>query len=557
MGGLMPKGFVTMSTKEIDRGELIRRVREKRLTQPKAAAMLGLSVRQVKRLCQRFKADGLSGLASRQRGRPSNRKLAAKMKSEVVALVRERYADFGPKLAHEKLVEVHDIRVGRETLRGWLTEAGIWLPRAARTLRAHQPRHRRQCFGELVQIDGCDHEWFESRADRCTALVYVDDATSKLMELRFVVSESAFDYFAATESYLSRHGKPVAFYSDKHSIFRVTQEGASGRSGGVTQFGRALATLNIDIICANTPQAKGRVERMNKTLQDRLVKEMRLRGISSMAAANAYAPEFMADYNRRFAREPMNAHDAHRPLQPDEDLAHIFTWQEERRMTRNLVVHFRRLTYLIVPTSETLALAGRRVLIHERADGQVEIHCAGRCLPYSVLDKQPLVAPGEVIENKRLGAVLSLIQAGQEERDKRRLSSKKLTLRQKERLRETRAKAGRLPQAPLASSPPAPGSDRLAQALAATQEGAGCASAVTDFLANFAAEQKARRKKYNDVSNRRKRERELLALQTQAELNRQVVRGGGEDPQPIVYGSASLRAVEARCSAGSAPAAQD
>jgi hypothetical protein len=195
------------------------------------------------------------------------------------ALVRERYADFGPKLAHEKLVEVHGIRVGRETLRGWLSEAGIWLPRAVRTLRVHQPRHRRQCLGELVQIDGCDHEWFEARADRCTALVYVDDATGKLMELRFVVSESAFDYFAATESYLGHHGKPVAFYSDKHSIFRVNQEGASGRAGGITQFGRALGVLNIDIICANTPQAKGRVERMNKTLQDRLVKEMRLRGV--------------------------------------------------------------------------------------------------------------------------------------------------------------------------------------------------------------------------------------------------------------------------------------
>ena len=557
MGGLMPKGFVTMSTKEIERGELIRRVREKRLTQARAGALLGLSLRQVKRLCQRFKADGLSGLVSRQRGRPSNRKLAVEMKAKVVALVRERYADFGPKLAHEKLVEVHGIRVGRETLRGWLTEAGIWLPRATRTLRVHQPRHRRQCLGELVQIDGCDHEWFESRADRCTALVYVDDATGKLMELRFVVSESAFDYFAATESYLRRHGKPVAFYSDKHSIFRVTQEGASGRSGGVTQFGRALAALNIDIICANTPQAKGRVERMNKTLQDRLVKEMRLRGISSMAAANAYAPEFMADYNRRFAREPMNAHDSHRPLQPNEDLAHIFTWQEERTMTRNLVVHFRRLTYLIVPTPETLALAGRRVLIHEAADGQVEIHCAGHCLPYSVLDKQPLVAAGEVVENKRLGAVLSLIQAGQEERDARRLASKKLTLRQKERLREARAKAGRLLKATQASCPSGPGPDRLAEALAATQEHAGCPRAVADFLADFAAEQKARRKKYNEVRNQRKRDRDLLALQNQAEINRQVVGGGGEDPRPSVDGSAGLRAVGARWSAGSAPAAQD
>src|SRR5450759_2042920 len=267
------------------------------------------------------------------------------------------------------------------------------------------------------------------------------------MELCFVVSESTFDYFAATESYLGHHGKPVAFYSDKHSIFRVSQEGASGRAGGVTQFGRALGVLNIDIICANTPQAKGRVERTNKTLQDRLVKELRLRGISSMATANAYAPEFMADYNRRFARVPMNPHDAHRPVQPNEDLAQIFTWQEDRTMTRNLVVHFRRLTFLIVPSPEALALAGRRVRLHESADGQVEIRHASHLLPYTVLDEQPLVAPGEVVENKRLGAVLSLIYAGQEERDQRRLASKQLTLRQKERLRATRAQVGRAPNA--------------------------------------------------------------------------------------------------------------
>lgn len=504
-----------MSTREIDRGELIRGVREKRLTQPKAAALMGLSVRQVKRLCRLFKDDGLSGLASRKRGRPSNRKLAVEIRDQVVALVRERYADFGPKLAHEKLVELHGIRVGRETIRKWLTEAGIWLTRAARAQRAHQPRHRRQCLGELVQIDGCDHEWFEQRADRCTALVYVDDATGRLMELRFVKTESAFDYFDSTVSYLRRHGKPVAFYSDKHSVFRVHKEGSSGPGGGVTQFGRALGALNIDIICANTPQAKGRVERMNKTLQDRLVKELRLRGISNIDDGNAFLPEFMEDYNRRFAREPMNSLDAHRPLQRGDDLAQIFTWQEERIMTRNLVVHFRRLTYLIVPTAEALALAGRRVVVHESADGRVEIRCEGNLLPYSVLDKQPLVAPGEVVENKRLGAVLALIHTGQEERDQRRLASPKLTLRQKERLREARAHAHRSPNQTATVSAPSP--DRLAQALSATQPFDRSGGELAAFMARFAAEQKAKQKKSSAVGNQRKRDRELLAARARAD----------------------------------------
>jgi hypothetical protein len=274
----------------------------------------------------------------------------------------------------------------------------------------------------------------------------------------------------------------------------------------------------------SAPQAKGRVERMNKTLQDRLVKELRLHGISSIAAANAYTPEFMADYNRRFAREPRNAHNAHRPVQPGEDLAQIFTWQEERTMTRNLVVHFRRLTYLIVPSPEALALAGRRVLIHESADSRVEIRYAGHLLPYTVLEKQPLVVPGEIVENKRLGAVLSVIHAGQEERDARRLASKKLTLRQKERIRETRAQAGCTPNVGQSTSPvlvqadgagaarpPSTRPDRLAQAFSATQLSEGCSSVMADFMARFTAEQKAKRKKYNDVANQRKRDRELLA----------------------------------------------
>src|SRR5712692_9078781 len=189
------------------------------------------------------------------------------------------------------------------------------------------------------------------------------------MELRFVVTESAFDYFDAIRSHLDRHGKPVAFYSDKHSIFRVHHDGATGRAKGVSQFGRALAELNIDIICANSPQAKGRVERMNGTLQDRLVKELRLQGISTMEDGNSFAPAFIEDYNARFGREPKNPHNAHRPLLPEEDLSRIFTWQEERTLTGNLVVHFKRVSYLVTPGPETIPLGSKRVQIRERENG--------------------------------------------------------------------------------------------------------------------------------------------------------------------------------------------
>jgi hypothetical protein len=412
------------------------------LSQVEAGVQLGLTTRQVRRLSRAFESSGAAGLVSRQRGRLSNHQLPAGLEAQAVAIVRARYADFGPTLAQEKLPELHDLRVGRETLRKWMAAAGLWVTRRERLPPVHQPRHRRSCLGELVQIDGSDHEWFEERSPRCSLLVYVDDATGRLMELRFVRSESAFDYFDSTRSYLARHGRPVTFYSDKHSIFRVAKEHSAARSNGVTQFGRALAELNIDIICANSPQAKGRVERMNQTLQDRLVKELRLRGISTAAAGNAFLPEFMADYNQRFAREPRNPSNAHRPLRHEDDLDQIFSWQEERQMTRNLLVHFKRSAYLVTPGPETNALGGKPVRVHEWEDGRIEIRCNGRTLPFTAFDKNPVVAQGAVVENKRLDAVLAFIQAGQSERDRSRLASKKLTLRQKERLRAVRVTAG-------------------------------------------------------------------------------------------------------------------
>ena len=193
--------------------------------------------------------------------------------------------------------------MSKETLRKWMTKDGLWVPHARRRDRVHQPRNRRTCLGELIQIDGCDHEWFEQRAARCTLLVFVDDATSQLMQLHFCDGESTFNYFEATRRYLGNHGKPVAFYSDKASVFRVNRREPKG-GDGVTQFGRALSDINVDIICANSAPAKGRVERANSTLQDRLVKELRLQGISSIDAANAFAPKFVTDYNERFAKAP-------------------------------------------------------------------------------------------------------------------------------------------------------------------------------------------------------------------------------------------------------------
>ncbi len=286
-----------------------------------------------------------------------------------------------------------------------------------------------------------DHAWFEDRGPKCTLLVYVDDATSRLVELRFVASESAFDYFASTRTYLERHGKPVAFYSDKASIFRVAASEAA-KGAGITQFGRALSDLNIDIVCANTPQAKGRVERAHLTLQDRLVKELRLRSISTPETGNAYLPLFRAEYNQRFGREPLNPHDAHRPLRDDEDLDLIFTWQEERKLSRNLTINYKRVMYLVEPGPETQTLAGQRCRVHEHEDGHVEVRHGNKPLPCSVFfDKDPCVRQGAIVANKRLGAVLSTIRRDQQERDRQRLARRRLTIREKNRIRSAAARA--------------------------------------------------------------------------------------------------------------------
>ncbi|SEM22021.1 Integrase core domain-containing protein [Bosea lupini] len=264
-------------------------------------------------------------------------------------LIKANYLDFGPTLAAEKLAERHGLRLGVETVRRWMIADGIWRDRRERLKPVHQPRYRRDCVGELIQIDGSQHWWFEDRGPQCTLLVFIDDATSRLMHLQFVTAESTFDYFAATRSYLQRYGKPVAFYSDKHATFRVNKVGATG-GNGMTQFGRALDQLNIDIICANVPQAKGRVERANGTLQDRLVKELRLAGISSLEAGNAFLPGFMEDFNRRFAKEPFNDKDLHRPLATDDDIDEAFAWKEERTVSQNLTLQYDKMLFILEPT---------------------------------------------------------------------------------------------------------------------------------------------------------------------------------------------------------------
>ncbi|SIT51024.1 transposase [Paraburkholderia piptadeniae] len=305
-------------------------------------------------------------------------------------------------------------------MRRLMTDAGLWVPRRQRPPKVYQPRARRACLGELVQIDGSEHAWFEQHAPQCTLLVYVDDATSRLMHLHFTASESTFSYFEATRAYIERYGKPGAFYSDKASVFRNTSSGRTGNR--VTHFGRAMYELNIDTFCANSSSAKGRVERAHLTLQDRLVKELRLRGICTVIDANAYAPCFIAAYNARFAKPPRSTFDAHRPLRDDEDLDLLLTWREPRRVTKSLTVQYDRVMYLLEDTPDNRRLVHRYIDVWEYPDGRIEIRADGRVLPCRQYDRLAETDQGAVVEHKRLAHVLQVAQAVQAQRDNRRAS---------------------------------------------------------------------------------------------------------------------------------------
>jgi hypothetical protein len=397
-----------MSDGELSRLEVLRDLDRKRLKTKAAGQLLGLERRQVFRLLKAYRKEGPAGLISKRRGRSSNRRKPETVRNQTLSIIREQYWDFGPTLAAEKLREVHQITLGRETLRLWMIQAGIWADRKQRK-QVHQPRHRRECVGELVQVDGCEHWWFEDRGPQCTLLVFVDDATGRLMHLQFVESESTFAYFHAARAYLEAWGKPVAFYSDKHGVFRVNHPGALG-GDGMTQFGRALQALNIDIICANSSPAKGRVERAHKTLQDRLVKELRLAGAATLADGNALLPAFMADYNARFAKAPANKQDLHRPVRAGDDLDDAFAWKEERTLSRALTLQYDKVLFILDPCDQAKAAIGKRVTVIDYPDGRLSIRYNGVELAYRTFDKIQQVDQGAIADNKRLGAVLAMIR---------------------------------------------------------------------------------------------------------------------------------------------------
>ncbi|MEO6909051.1 MAG: ISNCY family transposase [Abditibacteriaceae bacterium] len=391
-----------MSQKEANRGQVLSLLEEGKIGRDEAVKRLGVTARQARRIIKRYRVEGLSGLISKKRGRASNRRLDEVAKATAIELIGSRYRDFGPTLANEKLAELHGIQLSVESTRQLMIRAGYWRTQKGGAVCAHPMRERRARFGELIQIDGSPHDWFEGRAEYCTLLVFIDDATGRLTQLRFTPAETTLGYMRVLHDHILAHGVPAALYSDKHSIFRINAKGADGEAE--TQFSRAARELGIECIHAHSPQAKGRVERANQTLQDRLVKEMRLAGINGMDSANAWLPGYIADYNRRFAVVPKDASDAHLayPGTP-EALLRTLSVQVTKTLSKNLSCQHENQLLQIVTTGTGLGLRGAKITIHEHFNGRKELLWKKRRLTYSVMDKplrQAAVADSKAVNTR-------------------------------------------------------------------------------------------------------------------------------------------------------------
>ncbi|MBU1683681.1 ISNCY family transposase [Patescibacteria group bacterium] len=404
-------GQIIMSQKELDRISIIEKLIAKRIKQKHAAKELSISIRQVQRIMKEYKRQGAKGLIHKSRGKISNHKMPLIMEEKILQEVRAKYWDFGPTFASEKLLEIEGIKVSDEKLRQLMIKEKIWIPKQVKTVVLHQMRDRRPREGELIQIDGSPHAWFENRGAPCCLIVFIDDATGKLKGLHFCKAETTNDYFKTAKTYIERYGIPLAVYSDKHSIFRINTKELNSKTidknKGLTQFGRAMEELKIELIFALSPQAKGRVERSNRTLQNRLVKEMRLANINTISAANEFAIKFIEKYNKKFAVIPKLEDNAHRELAPGVDLDVILRKQEERTISKNLTIQYDNKIYQIQTKRPVYTMKKQKVIIIENNTGKIEIIYKGNKLEYTIFEKQPKA--NSVLNGKELDAFLNNI----------------------------------------------------------------------------------------------------------------------------------------------------
>jgi transposase len=384
-----------MSAKERGRLVVLAEVKAGKLRLVSAAKVLHLGYRQMKRVWKRFQAKGDAGLVHRSRGRPSARATPKATRAKILARYRERYSDFGPTLAAEHLAK-DGWEVDHETLRRLLMAEGLWSPGRPRQ-KHRQWRERKACFGQMVQLDGSHHDWFEGRRAKAVLMVMVDDASNR-MKARFSEEETTHASYDLFEAWVQQRGVPQSLYVDRDSIYRCERaptvaEQIAGEEP-LTQFGRAMAQLGVELILANSPQAKGRVERCNGVLQDRLIKEMRLRGISDLEGANEYLEaEFLPDYERRFSIQPASPADVHqaKPRHLDE----ILSWEDERVVRKDWTINWNNRFFQLDSEHENLALAGRRVLVRLLRSGTVQLLYGGRKLKWKELATKAKTPPPE------------------------------------------------------------------------------------------------------------------------------------------------------------------
>lgn len=385
---------VTMSQGELKRFHIIRTSIDRIITQREAAESIGISLRQAQRIVRRVRTDGDKGVVHRLRGMRSNRALPDKTKDKILKIFKDKYPDFGPTLASEKLFERDKIRINDETLRLWLIERGI--PYRKRRKRPHrQWRERKEHYGQMVQMDGSHHPWFEGRGEPCVLMGYIDDATGRPFA-RFYPYEGTLPAMDSFKRYSRKHGIPVSVYLDKHTTYKSngkpSLEDELNNTTPLSQFERALQELGVEVIHANSPQAKGRVERIFNTFQDRLVKELRLEKIGSIDQANAFLGRYLAGYARRFGRQPAQDGDLHRPCPNGIDLDRILCIRTERALRNDFTISHNNRLYQVLDN-----IRAERVVIEEYVNGSMKIWHKDATLTFKTIlvkpEKEPTKAP--------------------------------------------------------------------------------------------------------------------------------------------------------------------
>lgn len=392
---------IMVRPEELRRYQIVGKVFDKSINQQEAASLLGITDRQMRRIVSRVRNDGERGVVHRSRGRKGRRRIAEAVRSRILDLYRERYQGFGPTLASEKLWELDHIRVSDETLRLWLMSEGLWTVSRRGELKDRSWRARKDRFGEMVQMDGSHHAWLEDRGPKLVLMGYIDDATS-MFHGKFFEYEGTKPAMGGLRSYAGKYGLPGQVYLDKHSTYKVNSQKkryanwAFEDKEALTQFERACKQLGVEVIHANSPQAKGRIERVFKTLQDRLVKEMRLRGIKTIEDANKFLEEYLPKFNVKFSVEARLAGNVHRPIDKSVKIDEILSVQVEHVLRNDRTVLHERKLYQVL--SKTRA---KRVVVFEYLNGRMAFKHAGARLPFKAIDQRPAPLPKPPCKVKR------------------------------------------------------------------------------------------------------------------------------------------------------------